>query len=424
MAQAPIGVTINPYADVQRRAARRDAIAQAMMQQALSPSEGQQTALSPFVKAFQAFMANRVQNQADKRHEEYQQGVQNAQANDVANYDAYMRATGGKGSMLDPEAMQTFQGSTSPVIQQLLAAELEARKAKMIAGVEAKDTINLRNPDGSVKTATQMKDGTIVPIEGGAVEAMPLKTEGGVGVDPLTFQPVKQAPQTPTDPVIRAEPKPGEVVGEMVQNPLALDAKVKTAAAGAARQQTFVNTGEKSYATQFAGELAKSDIATIDAARDAPGIYRTSSRIIDLLQKAPITGPLATQRVWLERAFAEAGLVDGKRVANTEQLVSEMVNGMLARIKSSGMGTGNGFTEKDAQRLQEAALGRIDMSAAGIRGLAESSQRAARALQIRARPVVERVRKNPATAAFADGLDQEINTPLGDGRPPLSSFQR
>lgn len=294
------------------------------------------------------------------------------------------------------KAAKIGANSTDPRIaktrETLLNSMLEAEKLKM---ENSGQPMQVMGADGKPTFVQPKKVGgpSAVELPGGAMP-MPEKLgeSGGVTFNQFTGAPVSQLP---------------------VNRERAAQAE-RTAAAGAARNNTFVNTGEKSYASQFAGKLADLDIATLDAAASAPELYQSSERILALLKKAPITGTLATQRAWLERAAVDMGLVDGKRVANTEQLVSELTNGMLAKIKSSGMGTGNGFTEKDAERLQQAANGTQSLSNAGLRSLAESSQRAARALQIRGQTVKRRVAANPATAAFADQIGDEVTRPLSN----------
>lgn len=166
-----------------------------------------------------------------------------------------------------------------------------------------------------------------------------------------------------------------------------------------------VNT-EKGYLGELAQGLAKQDLAIIDAAKSAPERITNSRAIKDLLDQAPITGSGANQRLALEKALSAAGLVDGKRVANTETLVSMLAASTLDAVKTSGLGSGQGFTNEEREFLEKARSGNITINPTTLRTLAEMNERAALALIGKANNIIGRLQKNPNMGSVGPSIDK------------------
>jgi hypothetical protein len=140
-----------------------------------------------------------------------------------------------------------------------------------------------------------------------------------------------------------------------------------------------INVGQKKYTEELAGGLAKQDLDMINIARTAPNIVSRSDRVIELLDKTPITGAGANQLLQLNTALAKAGLIDPSSGATTQSLASELAATTLDNIKSSGLGAGQGFTDKDREFLERAKAGQITMEPQAIRRLAELNKQSATA---------------------------------------------
>jgi hypothetical protein len=178
----------------------------------------------------------------------------------------------------------------------------------------------------------------------------------------------------------------------------------ETGKARAGASQVNVNT-DKSYFGNVAEGLAKVDVGAIDAGRSAPERVASSRRVREVLATSPITGTGAEARLSLNRALATAGLIDGTNVANTEVLASTLASQTLDAIKTSGLGAGQGFTDKDRQFLERAKSGNIEMTPQALGILADLNEKAALASIRRANSVIGKLRSSPQAGAMGQGLD-------------------
>lgn len=178
--------------------------------------------------------------------------------------------------------------------------------------------------------------------------------------------------------------------------------EVRKAGAGAPRVN--VNT-DKSYFGNIAEGLAKNDVALIEAARSAPDRIASSQRVREVLTKNPITGTGAEARLSLNKALATAGLIDGTNVANTEVLASTLASQTLDAIKTSGLGGGQGFTDKDRQFLERAKSGNIEMTPQALAQIADLNERAARSAIKRGNSVIGKLRQSPQAGAMGQQLE-------------------
>ena len=116
----------------------------------------------------------------------------------------------------------------------------------------------------------------------------------------------------------------------------------------------------------------------MDVADNIPKQLETAGNIKTLLKQHPITGAGAENLLALNNVLATAGLIDPKRGVTTETLVAQLSGQTLAAIKASGLGAGQGFTDKDLKFLSGATSGTIEMNAGSLAKLADLTERAAR----------------------------------------------
>jgi hypothetical protein len=172
--------------------------------------------------------------------------------------------------------------------------------------------------------------------------------------------------------------------------------------------------------------------ATVDAiqtartqAQSGLGTIQATRRIQDLLDSGVITGTGAELRLSLERGLATAGLIDGKRVTNTEQLLAEISNNVLARTEQmKGV-----LTDRDIEFLKDAAAGRISLTPETIRRVSEISERGSMQLvenyNSMVRPLAD-MQNVPQAARNVFGL-MNVPTrtpPQGQGGPPAPAPQQ
>jgi len=142
---------------------------------------------------------------------------------------------------------------------------------------------------------------------------------------------------------------------------------------------TTVNVStEKKYGEAFGGKLADVDIGKMTTAEKAPQMAESANRIIDLVKQGNVfTGPIADVKLNLARALNVAGASNEEKIANTEMLIAGTGQSTLDAIKGAGLGTGQGFTDKDLKFLQGIAGGTIGLTQQTLMNLATLQHRVA-----------------------------------------------
>jgi hypothetical protein len=160
-------------------------------------------------------------------------------------------------------------------------------------------------------------------------------------------------------------PLPGPVLAQ----------KKEIARAGASN---ITQTTEKKYGEQFAGKIADSDSNKLGAAEKAPQLAESANRIINLVSQGNLfTGPIADVKLNIARALNVVGASNDEKIANTEALIAATGQSTLDAIKGAGLGTGQGFTDKDLKFLQGIAGGAITYTPQTLTELATLQHRVA-----------------------------------------------
>lgn len=261
----------------------------------------------------------------------------------------------------------------------------------------------------------------------------PIKLSAGESlVDPQTYKPVFTAPKEQSLPAAIQEYQYAQ--GQGYRGTFEQwDRERKRA--GASSVNVGVNTGERSYGTELGKLFASQDASAIEAARSAPQRVQSSQQVLRILDtQAPITGTGADARLAVSKALSTAGLIDGQTVKSTEDLASLLASQTLDAIKTSGLGGGQGFTDKDRQFLERARSGNIEMNAGTLRTLAILNEKAARASIARGRDVAKRLQGNPELGWINQGLNLEeppayqgpsvVRRPAGAASAPASGGVR
>jgi hypothetical protein len=186
----------------------------------------------------------------------------------------------------------------------------------------------------------------------------------------------------------------------------------------APRAVTTVHVGtEKKFGEAFAGKMAEADINKMTAAENAPKLADSANRIIDIVNKGDVfTGPAADIKLNIARALNVAGADNAEKIANTEILIAAAGQSTLDVIKTAGLGTGQGFTDKDLIFLQGIAGGTANLTPKTLTELARLQHLAATRS---ADSWNKRVKQIPKSAIEGTGLSMEPITV-----PPLSSGKR
>ena len=135
---------------------------------------------------------------------------------------------------------------------------------------------------------------------------------------------------------------------------------------------------EKTYGGKLADKLADRDDAKLGAAEKAPQLAESANRIISLVSQGNLfTGPIAGIKLNIARALNVAGASNEEKISNTESLIAATGQSTLDAIKSAGLGTGQGFTDKDLKFLQQIAGGTFELTTQTLTRLATLQHQAA-----------------------------------------------
>jgi hypothetical protein len=191
--------------------------------------------------------------------------------------------------------------------------------------------------------------------------------------------------------------------------------KLRIAVASRAPGTTVNVSTEKKYGEAFGSKLADVDITKMTTAETAPTMAENANRIIGLVKQGDVfTGPIADVKLNLARALNVAGANNEEKIANTELLIAGTGQSTLNAIKGAGLGTGQGFTDKDLKFLQGIAGGTIGLTQKTLMDLATLQHRVATSA---AAAWNKRVGEIPKEVVQGTGLSV---TPIKV--PPLSSI--
>lgn len=192
--------------------------------------------------------------------------------------------------------------------------------------------------------------------------------------------------------------------------------------------QVSVAGPENKYNQQIGEGLAKDSLATIDIAKAAPEVVNNARSIKAALDAGAMTGTGAETRLAVQKAAETMGLVEPGKAATTQQLMSGLSKLTLSGVKTSGLGAGNGFTDKDREFLNAAISGSIADTPANLRRVADLSERIAIANHAKGAKLLERWNSNKSLSPVAQDVQldplPQAQSSTGKQRPPLSSFER
>jgi hypothetical protein len=206
-------------------------------------------------------------------------------------------------------------------------------------------------------------------------------------------------------------------IGTYADVPLPADVvKQKEQIARAGGTNVNIDTSGKKYGERFGTLAAENDMKLMTTAQSAPELAATADRITDLLATGKvITGTGANARLQIAKALNLVGGNDDESIRNTEVLVSQLASTTLESIKSSGLGSGQGFTDKDREFLEKARGGQITYDASSLAELARLSRMTA---EKSAETWNSRAKKIPSEALQGTGLSTDpVVIPKRGGAP-------
>jgi hypothetical protein len=160
--------------------------------------------------------------------------------------------------------------------------------------------------------------------------------------------------------------------------------------AGAQNMTVSIAGPENQYNKDVGAGLAKESLAQVEAAKAAPELVANARGIKAAIANGAITGTGAEARLAVQKALATAGLVGPGKAANTQELMSGLGRLTLGGVKTSGLGAGNGFTDKDRAFLESAISGQITDTPENIIRVANLAEKVAAANHAKGQKVLQR----------------------------------
>ena len=163
---------------------------------------------------------------------------------------------------------------------------------------------------------------------------------------------------------------------------------------------------EKTYGGELATLFAKNDATLFENAQKVPAMIQNVQTQRELLNNPNIfVGAGADRKLDVAKVADFLGL-GGKdlsqKIANTQQFYGNRAEATLNAISGSGLGAGNGFTNKDLDFLRDAKLGNITYNKEALARQLDIEERAARLIAERANTRMQQI---PETARKPLGLN-------------------
>jgi hypothetical protein len=181
--------------------------------------------------------------------------------------------------------------------------------------------------------------------------------------------------------------------------------------AGASNVTVPVYTGtEKKYGETFASGLATEDLNLYKAAQSAPSQLDTIKETKNLLDQGKVfTGSFANNKLRIAAAGQALGITGkdtNEIITNTQRLFANRAKATLDNVRASGLGAGQGFTDRDREFLEKATLGNIEFTSDALKRQIEIEEKVARGSVSRWN---ERYKQIPKSALQGTGLDQILS---------------
>lgn len=393
-----------------------------------------------------AFMARNAGDEAGSQQQALAEALRNRNNQDMTDFMAAAKGTPaitlpeGEAGPVAPaqapdlvKALKIGMNSSNPMLQNVAGTMFSQQFAPKLPKWEKAD-----RPDGKGGVTSGFVDvnspnpwGTFQ--EGGH---QPAKREfvNGQGVNPYTSEasgPV--IPKQADAPNMGADLVIPDGQGGWIPNAPVITAKKSIQKAGAINLNNTISVAgpENKYNADIGGGLAKESLDLVAAAKNAPSVVANARSIKTAIENGAITGTGADTRLAVQKALETAGIIGEGKAATTQQLMSGLGKLTLSGIKTSGLGGGNGFTDKDREFLNAAMSGQLSDTKENLLRVADLSERAAVATHQKGAKVLDRWKNDKALAPVAQDsqLDpippaQQPTPTKPSTRPPLSSFTR
>lgn len=375
MAQSPFLDVSSEFQPELSDIQRKQRLAQLLTQQGMQAPQGQVVSgryVAPSIaqniaNLFSVYAGQNLEKETEARQQALAQKLRQAEAKDLQEFIEAGRSA--------PEQTVYGAGVEGPTMTVTPEVKPDYRKQLAIALSSQSPTVRA--------LGTEMLKQSITPTKVGPDESLVVRDFLGGGA---------------ITPIITGTPKLGQELRDAARQARLDITKVdqwtdadwarvraiesKIAADKRPVTNVMVNT-EKSYGQQFGQKLADTDVNLYQSAQKAPEMLANVERTKKLLDdKNVITGFGAQQRLDLARlgsALNIGGKDTKETVANTQQLFANRAQATLDAIRDSGLGAGQGFSNKDREFLEAAKLGNITYDKTTLKRQLDIEENVARA---------------------------------------------
>jgi len=153
-----------------------------------------------------------------------------------------------------------------------------------------------------------------------------------------------------------------------------IDAKSLPSPANPQNPITIMNPGEKNF-LEKAGDKAAEDIFDQrKTVRAVPEVVDKAQRTLAILEDPNLlVGPGSDIRLGIAKGLNILGADNNETITKTDNLVAGLADQTLSMIETSGLGTGQGFTQNDRDYLERARSGKITLTKETIAEIARRS---------------------------------------------------
>lgn len=347
--------TLPEVESAEKKLQRERALAQAMMQQSMQPSQVQmmgRVAVAPspmegLAKLANAYFGRKGQERADQSEVELARRKSDIMGQQVEDY------VGADSTMTDAERQQIRQAATSnnPMLMQLVTSAIKAKQdlaaKRAEAGIVSANTLAGMSDPSSVLSSVQSGTGIA-----GFTPKPELQTVDGVvytvkgGKDGTSLAPVAGNPQYGTEVINGDLYQVHPVTGKRTKLDNAPKVNVST-------QVNNLNKGE----TKFMETLGTKTADAVDTIRNSKIQAQKTTAVVNQLEsldkKGTFSGPTANLATNLS-AFADTfGIpVDKGKLGRSQEYAGVLAQQISAYL-TSGAGVGRSLTDADREQLEK-----------------------------------------------------------------------
>lgn len=234
--------------------------------------------------------------------------------------------------------------------------------------------------------------GTLTPEKGVEALAKGLETEQTEKIK-TRYEPERARAMIPIEAEKAATLAPIDVGKALAIDKGTLPGRLQVAATGKPVQSVSVNTAQNPFFAGLGGGLSKQLLESKEAADSAATALDAVGNAKEMLGRGIFSGTGAEFQLGVARALKKAGIYNDERVENTEVFMSQMAKQVVANVKALGSNASNA----DRDYAERAAGGKIDMSDAGLRRLADVTERTTKQVIARHNMMVAPIVASPNT---------------------------